>query len=157
MNSQLKEVLVINGKEVAMACEPLKQYFDQLKSPPQLLTVIRANERGYLGKWAIIDNKLYLIGFIGVLNTREEIALEDIFPEKQIVFAEWFNGEIVLNQGRILALKNEFQPATYEKDIHLDFVNGYLINTYVVENTLDQIAVFTDRRKVTSRSQNAVI
>jgi hypothetical protein len=143
-HSQLKESLVFQGKEVAMECDPLSQYFSQLKSPPRFLSTCKSNERGYLGKWAILKNELHLIEFIGVLERNVEVTLEYLFPEKHHVFAEWFTGEIVLNQGKLLALKSENHPAVYEKDIHLEFANGHLINTHVVENALDKTTGYID-------------
>jgi hypothetical protein len=135
MNSQLKEVIVHHGQEVAMSYEPLKQYFAKLNSPPRFLTTCRGNERGYLGKWALLKEELYLTEFIGVLENGDEIALEFLFPGKSIVFAEWFNGEIILNQGKLLALKSKTSPAIYEKDLHLEFLSGRLTKTFIVENT----------------------
>lgn len=137
MNTQLKEVLVYKGQEVAVDCDPLNQYFSQLKSPPRFLTKCKANERGYLGRWIIIKDELYLSGLIGVLENNDEISLEYIFPGKQAVLAEWFTGEIVINQGKLLSLKSLNRPAIYEKDLHLEFVNGRLIDTHVSENTLE--------------------
>ena len=127
-----------------MACEPLNQYFARLKSPPRFYTGLKANKRGYLGRWAIIKNELHLTKLIGLLENNEEITLDHLFPGKQNVFAEWFNGEIVLNQGKLIALKSENIPAIYEKDLHLEFINGMLTNTYIVENALDQTSSFND-------------
>jgi hypothetical protein len=142
MNSQLKEVLVYQGKALAMACEPLNQYFSQMVSPPQFYSLFEANARGYLGKWAIIRNELFITDFIGVLENRKEISLQYFFPGKQIVFAEWFNGEIVLTHGKLLTLKSPESPALYEKDLHLEFLHGRLINTYLVENKVDQMSIY---------------
>jgi len=144
MNTQLKEILVYQCKEYAMACDPLDQYFSNLKSPPQFFTTLKANERGYLGTWTIRKNALYLTAFIGMLDNNEEITLEQLFPGKQVVFAEWFDGDIVLNQGKLLRLKTENSPAFYEKDLHLEFAKGRLINTYVVENSLEQLSGFDE-------------
>jgi hypothetical protein len=141
MNSQLKEVLFYQGQEVAVDCDPLNQYFSQLKSPPRFLTTCRANERGYLGKWVITKDELYLTELIGILENNDEISLQHIFPGKQVVFAEWFTGEIIINKGKLLALKTMNHPAIYEKDLHLGFVNGRLISTEVCENKLEQISM----------------
>jgi hypothetical protein len=139
MNSQLKEILVFQGKEVAMDCDPLKQYFSSLDSPPRFYTTLRANERGYLGTWTIRNNSLYLTAFIGMLETNEEVNLEYLFPGKQVVLADWFNGEIILNQGKLLALKTKDSPAYYEKDLHMVFENGCITNSFIIENSLEQL------------------
>jgi hypothetical protein len=144
MNSQLKEILVFQGKEVAMDCDPMKQYFSELDSPPRFFTTLKANERGYLGTWTIRNNSLYLTAFIGMLETNEEINLDYLFPGKQFVLADWFNGEIILNQGRLLALKTKNTPAYYEKDLHMVFVNGRITNSYVIENSRDQLFGFNN-------------
>jgi hypothetical protein len=144
MNSQLKEILVYQCREFAMDCDPLAQYFSQQKSPPRFFTTLKANERGYLGTWTIKKNALYLTAFIGMLENNEEITLEDLFPDKQVVFADWFSGEIILNHGKLLALKTKNSPAIYEKDLHMEIVNGNVVNSRVVENSLEQLSGFND-------------
>jgi hypothetical protein len=135
MNSQLKEVLIYQGKAIPMDSDPLKQYLDGMKLPPNFIKTLKADQRGYLGKWAVVQNELYLTELNGVLENSDTISLESLFPGKQYVFAEWFTGEIVLNQGRLLALKSSDRPAIYEKDFHLEFSNGRLVKTNIVENT----------------------
>jgi hypothetical protein len=137
---QLKESLLYERHEVPIECEPLKTYLSQHGSTPRFIDTLRANKRGYLGKWAVIRNELYLIELSGMLENKEEITLEDIFPGQERVLAEWFNGEIVLTQGKLLSLKNADRPAIYEKDLHLKFVNGRLADKYCVENTPDEFA-----------------
>ena len=127
-----------------MDCDPLNQYLSKMNSPIHFIPNIKYNERGYLGKWAVLKNGLHLIDFIGVLENRNEIFLDNLFPDKQTVFAEWFTGEIILTQGKLLALKSKYSLAVYEKDLHLDFINGRLIRTYIVENTRDSISGFFD-------------
>lgn len=139
MNSQLKEVLDCRGVEVEMNCEPLSIYFSTLKSPPLFIKTISSIERGYLGKWAIINNELYLTEFIGVIENRDEITIEDIFPGKQTVFAEWFNGEIILAKEKLIVLNQENSNEIYEKDLHLEFIKGRLVNIYKEEDMLLKI------------------
>lgn len=115
------------GEEVEINCEPLDQYFTQMKSHPRFISKYITIRRGYLGKWLILNNKLYLAELIGVLENRDEIALQDVFPGKLTVFAEWFNGEILLEKKQLLEIKNPNRTAINEKDLHLDFIKGRLI------------------------------
>ena len=138
MNAQLKEVLDCRGNEVEMNCEPLSQYFSTLISTPLFIKTIRSIERGYLGKWAIINNELYLTEFIGVLENRDEITIEDIFPGKQTVFAEWFNGEIMLEKEKLISLNEDNSNETYERDLHLEFIKGRLVNAFKAQDILMQ-------------------
>ena len=61
--------------------------------------------RGYVGHWAIEDDKLYLIELdrfeefsIQELDRFEDVPirniLNDLFPGQQKVFAEWYSGSI---------------------------------------------------------------
>jgi hypothetical protein len=136
MHTQLKEILVYKGKEFPVSADPLSQYFTSENSP-RFFKNLRANKRGYLGKWAVIKNELFLTSLSGELENADEISLENVFPGKERVFAEWFNGEIILNLGKLLALANKDRPAVYASDLHLEFIKGRLINTQIVENTLD--------------------
>jgi hypothetical protein len=60
-----------------------------------------ACRRGYLGRWAIRDSKLYLLKLQGSLQKEEEIALSVIRPEwKSPVLADWVTGEFELVSER---------------------------------------------------------
>jgi hypothetical protein len=144
MNAQLKEVLVFQGKKMPMSSEPLDQYLSKLKSPPRFTRLCIENKRGYLGQWTIENNELYLTELIGAMEDGKELTLESLFPGEQAVFAEWYTGEIILTQGKILALPSKYSPAVYERDLHLEFLDGLLICTYIVENTRDSISGFYD-------------
>jgi hypothetical protein len=155
MKSQLKEVLIYNGKDYAMACDPLNQYFSQMKSPLRFLAKSEVIQRGYLGKWAILNNELYLTEFKGVLENKDKITLSYIFPGQQTVFAEWFNGEILLNHGKILSLKSNNINTIYENDVHLEFANGHLMKAYTITNVLDlkSVSSTTPNHMATSELQ----
>ena len=96
MTVQIAEKLIYNGQKYDLHTEPLKSYL--YKHPIERLnrtqTIFSTNcWRGYVGHWAIEDNKLYLVE-LHSFEIPHRNALDDIFPGQQKVFAEWFSGTI---------------------------------------------------------------
>ena len=95
MTLQIAEKLTYNGKKYDLHTEPLKSYFYKhpIERPSRTRTFSTACWRGYVGHWAIEDDKLYLVE-LDCLELPPRNALDDIFPGQQKVFAEWFSGTI---------------------------------------------------------------
>ena len=75
--------------------EPLKPYLDEHPIERLGRTHIERTDcwRGYVGHWAIEDDKLYLVE-LDCLELPRRNALDVLFPGQQKVFAEWFSGTI---------------------------------------------------------------
>ena len=95
MTLQIAEKLTYNGKKYDLHTEPLKSnlYKHPIERPSCTRTFSTACRRGYVGHWAIEDNKLYLVE-LHSFEIPHRNALDDIFPGQQKVFAEWFSGTI---------------------------------------------------------------
>ena len=95
MTLQIAEKLTYNGKKYDLHTEPLKSYLYKhpIERPSCTRTFSTACRRGYVGHWAIEDNKLYLVE-LHSFEIPHRNALDDIFPGQQKVFAEWFSGTI---------------------------------------------------------------
>ena len=95
MTLQIAEKLTYNGKKYDLHTEPLKSYLYKhpIERPSCTRTFSTACWRGYVGHWAIEDNKLYLVE-LHSFEIPHRNALDDIFPGQQKVFAEWFSGTI---------------------------------------------------------------
>ena len=95
MTRQIAEKLTYNGQKYEMHTKPLSPYL--YEHPIELFgrTHIERTDcwRGYVGHWAIEDDKLYLVE-LDCLELPPRNALDDIFSGQQKVFAEWFSGTI---------------------------------------------------------------
>lgn len=96
MTVQIREKLTYNGVVYEMFDEPLNSYLYEhpIKSTNDTYTVRSSNcWRGYIGHWAIEDDKLYLVE-LNYFEVSPRIGLGDLFPRQEKVFAEWFSGTI---------------------------------------------------------------
>lgn len=132
MTAQSGEKLIYNGEEISMATEPLNQY---LKKRIKFIWHRTDCWRGYFGKWEVKNNKLYLIGLKAFIEGGTEVDLTYLFPGQNLVFANWFNGEIRIPQGEILDFVHMGYASLHDKDLILVFENGVLIKQYEIDNT----------------------
>ena len=95
MTRQITEKLTYKGQKYELYTEPLRPYLDEHPIERLGRTHIRRTNcwRGYVGHWAIEDDKLYLVE-LDCLELPPRNALDDIFSGQQKVFAEWFSGTI---------------------------------------------------------------
>ena len=96
MTLQIREKLTYNGEVYEMFDEPLRSYLYKydIERLNRTQTIFSTNcWRGYVGHWAIEDDKLYLVE-LDYFEFSPRIGLENLFPGKQKVFAEWFSGSI---------------------------------------------------------------
>ena len=142
MTLQIAEKLTYNGQKYELHTEPLRPYLYKhpIDRPGRTHSFCTACRRGYVGHWAIEDDKLYLVQ-LDCLELPPRNALDDLFPGQQKVFAEWFSGTI-----------HTFSDKMY---IYLEFKieNGCLVNVEKKESkyigvghdsTLDLSGTVTD-------------
>ncbi len=137
MTAQIMEILIIDDKEHRIGTEPLEPYLNNLTEKPPLIMKTTACWRGYRGTWSLIGKKLYLIhldGLIKIKDERHEYVLEDLFPNKTRVFAEWFSGDIRVPDGEMLEYVHADYGSIYENDLFLKFENGLLVNYDFLKN-----------------------
>ncbi|MBO5250849.1 MAG: hypothetical protein J6B31_02475 [Bacteroidaceae bacterium] len=93
MTLQITEELTYNGQKYKLYTEPLRSYlYDHpIKRTHSFST---ACWRGYIGHWAIEEDKLYLVRLDSI---DREPLLDKLFPGQEKVFAEWFSGTITIS------------------------------------------------------------
>ena len=134
MTAQIKEIIFYKGEKKLMATEPLSSY---LKNRKDIDFTFHSTAcwRGYLGTWEIRDTKLFLIDLKGWLKGNKEVGLSYLFPEKNEVFANWFNDNIRIPHGKMLKYVHLGYESVFEKDLILNFKKGVLINEEIQDNT----------------------
>lgn len=136
MTAQFYENLLYNGEVFSMAEIPLYDYLEQnnIIIPDADCT---ACWRGYIGKWEIINDKLFLTS-LNVLGNRN-LNINSYFPGKTKVFADWYSGEIRLPIGELLEYEHHGFGSIYEKDLFLVIENGILVKQYEVDNNTEEL------------------
>jgi hypothetical protein len=120
MTAQAREILKYNNQEYFLNCLPFSQYIDKnnLKHIPTFSNT--ALWRGYMGKWEITENKLYLtdISGSGILYNFEKNEKERKELERKMEKAKTFE-EMKLLQEQIDRLHHQ---KSSERDFSLKSV-----------------------------------
>ena len=138
MTLQILDTVTYNGEDFCTYNEPFKKYNDTLdyKHRLRFYPPHTALWKGYVGRWSIKNDHLYLINFIGHINDKGEVGLDYIFPKQKEVFAEWFTGSLILVTADQLLnhynVGNEFS----QDEIYLEFDKGILQSSYIVNSKI---------------------
>lgn len=139
MSATLREILFINRKDYGMITEPLEPYLHNLPDKPKLIPLNRSCGRGYVGRWRLFQNRLYLIDLSGRVRIDDEevdVGLDYFFPNQDKVFASWFSGTVHVPHGKVLKYIHAGYLSKYEKEYTLVFEEGILIDYDYKKNTL---------------------
>lgn len=135
MTAQIPETLVYEGEEMAMYTNPLDDYFALGGVDPGLWSGCTALWRGYVGRWEIVQDRLYLVGLSGTLRSGQEATLATVFPAfPERVFAHWYCGTIRIPRGRRLRYVHMGYRSVFERDVLLDVRRGVVVSRQVRHN-----------------------
>ena len=135
MTAQIAERLLYEGEELAMCTNPLADYFALGGSRPSFESNSTALWRGYVGRWEVVDGRLYLIDLRGTLDDGTEASLSSVFPEfPERVFAHWYSGTIRVPQGKLLKYLHMGYGSTYERDFLLEVERGVVTGRRLRQN-----------------------
>lgn len=135
MTAQIAERLCYQGEDVAMCTNPLSDFFAMGGFNPRFEPNSTALWRGYVGRWEIVDGRLYLVELHGTLEDGTEASVATIFPDfPDRVFAHWYSGTIRIPQGKQLEYVHMGYGSKFERDLFLDVERGVVKNTRVRHN-----------------------
>ena len=137
MTIQAGDILSYNGEKTTIATEPLKPYLET-RSDVNFIYKTTALVRGYVGRWEIKSEKLYLVSLVGFVENNEQVDLNYLFPKQTEVFASWYSGDIRIPDGELLKKINLGYASIFEKDRILTFKEGLLIGETVKDNTTSE-------------------
>ncbi len=92
---QLPEIIYIDGALHTLYTTPLLPWLRKLDSSSVFDRRTPKCERGYIGKWEIKDDTLWLIGLYAWRNGKDT-GLSDLFGDLNEVAADWFSGSLVV-------------------------------------------------------------
>lgn len=121
--AQTPELLIYNGNKLSFKEEPLEEYLEFHEIEDRFLSYSSENDRGYIGIWEILENKLYLTDLKGFSKDMRLIGMSAIFLDEGNIFAGWYTGEIniLLENGKVNGFKKWIKR-------RLIFENGLLID-----------------------------
>ncbi|WP_432721273.1 hypothetical protein R0381_002586 [Jeongeupia wiesaeckerbachi] len=135
MTAQFAEQLHYQGRDVAMHTPPLSDYFAMGGFSPSFDLSCTALWRGYIGRWEIVDSRLYLLELHGTLRDGTETSVATLFPDfPDRVFAHWYSGTIHIPRGKRLDYVHMGYDSTFEQDLFLDVERGVVKNTRARHN-----------------------
>lgn len=136
MTAQHAEILVYRGEQLRMCSEPLSEHVKAMQPGLHFKMPFTSLERGYIGRWEIMDDRLYLIGLDGKLSDGTKASVETFFPDAPgPVFADWYSGQLRVTQGKRLGYIHFGFESIFERDLLLDIEHGVLVRSHVRDNT----------------------
>ncbi len=119
MTAQIREILYYNGEKYFLSSEPLKPLLEIIGDNPFPKPIVCSTAcwRGYVETWEIFEDKFFLVGLKGCPEENKELSLDNLFPNQDKVFAEWFTGEIIIPQGKMLHYEHMGYMSIFERDL----------------------------------------
>ena len=125
----------MDGRTYSMCSLPLEPFFTSTGCRPEFEVEHTACWRGYVGRWEIVDDRLYLVSIEGRLSNGEPATVESLFPGSgNRILAHWLSDEVRLTDGERLKYSHTGYESVYERDIFLTFKEGGLVGRRVRDN-----------------------
>lgn len=135
MTAQIPEILILDGKKVAMTyCPPLPEGHPRIieadtedNSGDELTSRIlnsTACWRRYQGTWEIKDGQFFLTGLRGIFQ----------FKGDQPLLADWFTGVIRIPRGKLLQYIHMGFGSVYEEELHIVIEQGAVTKSRTINN-----------------------
>ncbi|SFS17894.1 hypothetical protein SAMN05216570_3681 [Dyella sp. OK004] len=141
------ERLEWHGMTYSLATQPLDQRYTGGQVRPHFMRapLVEADgDRGYIGHWQLEDDRLYLLDIESWLCSDgaalktdcRKVTLDDVFgvSTKAPVFAEWFNGDLVLSS------QESMHEAAYRHAIRITLKAGKVTHIETVDNMRTSIS-----------------
>jgi hypothetical protein len=130
MTAQIYESLHYQGENLPLCTNPLDSYFAFGGARPDFADTSTALWRGYVGRWDIVDGRLYMVGLSATLVDGRPATLDTVFPGCGArVFAHWYTGTLRVPQGRQLKYVHMGYGSVHERDLLIDVVRGVVTGT----------------------------
>jgi hypothetical protein len=136
---QMPDAINVDGVLHSLYSNPLEQLYERQKRPAfvdSLEGESSGNWRGYVALWQVHKDRLYLVA-IDTYIRKKRVSVLELFPrrvEDGRVFADWFNGELRIPDGKQLQYVHMGYGSTFERDIVLTVERGRVVSRRVVDN-----------------------
>lgn len=145
MTAQVAERLEYLGETLSMCSQPLDSFFLGAGESPRFAFNNTACWRGYVGRWKIEADRLYLVGISGTLEDGSAVSLEQIFPGyPECVWAHWFSGTLRCPRGRMLKYVHAGYASEHEADLFIEVRRGQVVSTDLMHHVAQEDAIGLD-------------
>jgi hypothetical protein len=66
MTAQTPDIMILNAKAFQLYTTPLESYFERIEWRPSFLRRHTGNWRGYVARWEVFGERLFLTGLFGM-------------------------------------------------------------------------------------------
>jgi len=159
MTAQLPDKITIADVEQNLHTNPLEVYWNLRKKKRPDFCAKRDCLRGYVARWEIADQQLWLNHIDGQIKKSINLfgskivdcSLHDFFPRANPgkIKAVWFSGKLRIPLGKMIYFNDSGYDSRFERDLILTIVEGTLIRSVTLDHS--------DRSLVTIDSQDKAI
>lgn len=136
---QSGEWIIYKGDTLEMLSEPLETFLRKNEPREKYYPFLKdgcstALWRGYIGLWKITNNCLVLVDIFACGDKSKSIK-ENLFKSQHDeIFANWFNGDLFIEKGKIIKYEHSAYNRYYENEIVVSITNGVVSNVIEYQN-----------------------
>lgn len=126
MTAQAPDIIEIDGGEHHLLATPLDQLLGSLGDVvPPLVAPTTANWRGYVARWRVAENRLFLEDVRGWVDDGAEAGPGVVLPGVVLpVAATWVSGALRVGSGAVVRHVHAEFESRYERELLLDVSEG---------------------------------
>lgn len=145
MTAQCPDVLTLRGQHHDVCALPLEAYLSRLRKArrPVFLAESSACWRGYVARWEVVDEALYLVDLDGLIErdgapirANLKMALPWLKPP---VLATWVSDCLRCPEGRLISYRHFGFESRYERDRLLHVEKGRVLEEWLRLNPPEPI------------------
>lgn len=146
MTAQIGDIIKIKWRKNRLACEPFEDYIDEKTGiKPEFVMQNTGCRRGYIAKWKISHNILYLTQIDGNLSDDSKATLTTLFPDsKGKVIAKWFTGELYIPTGPLLKYVHMGYASVHSKVLIITVEKGVVSSQKTIKIDKQDKSLFGD-------------
>jgi hypothetical protein len=156
MAAQLPDIVLLNGEEQQLYSNPLEHCWPRLDKKRPAFNQQANCRRGYIAKWEIRDNQLYLKEIDG---SSERMMLlfekataqrdnENLMPKpgSRLIKATWFSGKLRIPKGKMTTYDEDY-GLRFEQEIIITVESGDIVKMVTLDYTKRLLIVNTEMKK----------
>ena len=140
MGAQFTNYIHVEGVEFSLASNPLLPFLEMKGIAVE--GYCNCCGDGYVTDWDITDNKLYLVDIYPCFTDEEGekiMSMENLFPGQEIVFANWYSGNMTIVKGELLDYVHSEDNSIYEEHHYYEIYKGEVVSVRIEDNRLKHI------------------
>jgi hypothetical protein len=125
MTAQTPDSITVDGREGVLLGEPLANLLNSLEGVPKLVARDTACWRGYVARWRVTDDVLYLDDVTGWVADYREVGASEVLPGVTLpVKATWVSWSLRVGFGDQIRHVHAGYESTYEDEVLLEVAAG---------------------------------